>query len=95
MFRRLPEFHAGTDPGDATSFLRLLTVDADGAGTYNVSFTSVAGRNYQLQVSLDLVNWSDLPGATKIASGAISTIAGANLPEQSGAVYFRIVTSAP
>ena len=72
----LSEFIAGTDPQDATSLLQLLAVTASSNGNYDVTFTSVAGRAYRLQVSSDLLNWTDLPEANAVGAGPQTSIRG-------------------
>jgi T5SS/PEP-CTERM-associated repeat protein len=52
------EFVAGTDPDNPTSVLRASIAYANGAAT--VSFPYAPGKNYQLEFSSDLINWSDL-----------------------------------
>ena len=91
----LSEFQAGTDPQDANSLFQILQVNADGTGNYNVRFSSVAGNIYRLQISNDLQNWSDLPGAEILAPGPLTGISGTNLPLPSRKAYFRVKTSRP
>ena len=90
----LSEFLAGTNPHDATSFLRLLEITVDAIGNYQVDFTSTPGRVYQLQISPDLVNWTDFIGASVTAIGAESSISGADLPA-ADATYFRVAVGTP
>ncbi|MBI5774055.1 MAG: hypothetical protein HZA89_09975 [Verrucomicrobia bacterium] len=54
------EFLAGTDPNDAASALRLLSVAPDADGNMAVQFSCVEGRNYGLFYSYDLRNWTEI-----------------------------------
>ncbi|MBM3846833.1 MAG: hypothetical protein FJ405_11195 [Verrucomicrobia bacterium] len=53
----LSEFHAGTDPRDAASNLRLLSPTPQANGALLLSWTSVADRGYRLWHSKDLIQW--------------------------------------
>lgn len=51
-FLDLSEFIAGTNPNDSNSFLSILISYEN--GVYNISFDSIEGRTYSLEVSQDL-----------------------------------------
>ena len=91
----LSEFHAGTDPRDSTSLLRILEVNADGTGNYEVRFSSVVGRLYRLQFSSDLENWSEVAGAETLATAPLTELSGTNFPPNPEKAYFRVLTSRP
>ena len=55
----LQEFLAGTDPLDAASALRLQVMGRE-AGGWRFSFESVAGKNYRVEASADLLDWQPL-----------------------------------
>lgn len=55
----LQEYHVGTDPNDDQSRLEVLgTYHSEGQTT--IQWTTVVDRNYLLQESSDLTNWSDI-----------------------------------
>ena len=53
----LQEFLAGSDPQDGAAFFKA-TIEGILGTTMELSCPSVAGRNYQLYQSEDLVNWT-------------------------------------
>ena len=48
----LQEFRAGTDPLDATSAIRIMSIQLDG-GNVRIRFTSVPGKRYRLERTAD------------------------------------------
>jgi hypothetical protein len=86
------EVAAGTDPLDSKSIFRLVEIMRGPSGTATVRWSSVPGRSYTLQVSLDLTNgsWTNVPNA-------ISILADGELTERidSGAEsedrYYRVL----
>jgi hypothetical protein len=78
---------AGTDPLSAASVFRVTGIARDG-GTVEVTFTSVAGRIYQLETSttLEAGSWSDT-GDLFEAEGSSSTIA---VPAEGGRRFYRV-----
>ncbi len=76
------EYLAGTDPTNAGSVLRALTLTHSGSGTTTILWAAVAGKNYQIQYknALDDSPWSDLPGvitATGPTGTAVDDTSGA------------------
>ncbi len=59
-FSDLYECIAGTDPIDPKSLLRATVTSGTVAGTYDITWGSVAGTIYHLQTSTNLTSWSDL-----------------------------------
>lgn len=57
----LAEAIAGTNPGSATSVLRVTTLARQPAGSTVGTFQAVAGRTYSVLVSDDLTTWTHLP----------------------------------
>jgi hypothetical protein len=85
------EFLAGTGAADASAFLHIVAEEVNIATSEaTVSWASVAGKRYQVQVTPDLTTWTDV-GAAVTATGAVTqatrTIPLAPLPD---AGYLRI-----
>ena len=78
------EFFAGTDPTNANSILRVITLAHPAAGPVRVFWSAVPGKRYRLQFKDSLVDsgWTDLPGdvvaaeATGFADDATSGATG-------------------
>jgi hypothetical protein len=51
------EYHAGTDPNDPNSVLRIFSVGRDAGGSPMVQWYSVSGKSYRVVYSPDLSNW--------------------------------------
>lgn len=81
------EWEARTEPANSSSFFRITQID-HGAGSYSVTFPSVQGRAYRLQVSPDLaVPWSNLGTITPGTGGPVTlTAATAGFPRR----FFRV-----
>lgn len=79
------EFLAGTNPQDASSVLRSAVSASTGQLRFN--WNTQPGMVYQVQVSTNLVDWSNV-GPPRFAAGA-----GDNVPiEQTGtAGYYRVI----
>ncbi len=90
----LSEFIAGTNPRDPSSLLKLLAVTAVEPGQFDVRFTSVAGRIYQLQFSPNLIDWANLLGSSLAASGPESTLRSTTAPPGFEG-FFRVVVRRP
>jgi hypothetical protein len=71
----LDEQTAGTNPLDATSLFKILSINRS-APSVSVLFTSVIGKSYQLEssTSLQSLSWSPA-GSPLVASGIESTLA--------------------
>lgn len=85
------EFLAGTGAADASAFLHIVAEEVNIATSEaTVSWASVAGKRYQVQVTPDLNTWTDV-GAAVTATGTVTqatrTIPLAPLPD---AGYLRI-----
>ncbi|MDF1860184.1 MAG: DUF1800 family protein, partial [Verrucomicrobiales bacterium] len=95
------ESGANTDPEDPASFLRVLDPDSI-VDSNSVSFTTVTGKKYRLDVSGNLVDWTSVEESTGtdldlFGSGGILHIDfsdGAN-PKVSGAVTREVWLQAP
>jgi hypothetical protein len=57
----LDEYQAGTDPADPASVMRTLVLRPDPMGAA-ATIRTVPGRNYQVMVSDDMLEWSDAGG---------------------------------
>jgi parallel beta-helix repeat protein len=71
-FENWKEYRAGTSPTNAQSYLGIQKLTVAGAGRPALTFQSVAGIQYQVWGSTNLVNWSSVPAATTIA-GSLQT----------------------
>jgi hypothetical protein len=90
----LDEQTAGTNPLDATSLFKILSINR-AAPSVSVSFTSVIGKSYQLEssTSLQALSWSPA-GSSLVASGVQSTLTdstGGSDPKR----FYRIRVSGP
>ena len=58
------EFQAGTDPTNAGSVLRVITLSPPTSGPVRVFWTAVPGKKYRVQFKDSLLDpaWTDLPG---------------------------------
>lgn len=54
----LAEYLAGTDPTEAASALRIVSVELAGSGTPALRFQFAASHQYTIEYSSDLKNWS-------------------------------------
>jgi hypothetical protein len=59
--------------GSGTALSSLAVCSATGAGYAPVSWTTVAGTQYSIETSTDLVHWQTLPG-TSTATGTATTV---------------------
>ncbi len=88
------EFVAGTDPGDATSALRVLSSTFDADGKAVLRFTIAPSRRYRVEVSEGLAAWNDAGGLLSYPEPGVAEWSEQNLaagPRQRGAAFFRIV----
>lgn len=84
----LQEYLAGTDPTDAQSKFRSW-VEADTSGQFQLKWTSIPGKTYQIQSSPDLETaWQ--PHLNPIQ--ATTTITSQTLPTASAAQFLRVST---
>ncbi len=88
----LSEYLAGTNPGDASSTLKITGSSLTGT-TLSVRWASVAGRTYQLQISPDLASgWTNLgnaiPAAPEAGANAGTQATSATLPGPLPSRYF-------
>src|SRR5439155_822552 len=82
-FSNLQEYIARTNPHDASSGLRIVSVAADGT----VQFTSVLGRVYRLKRSDDLSAWTVAVDNIAGTGGNVSATDPGPLPS---ARYYRV-----
>lgn len=86
---------AGTDPNDATSYLRLLSVSPSGVEV-TLTWSSVPGKNYRIESSNTLTGWSSAGRPVVPAAASPATTTSATLPAAAGPQFYRIaVTTAP
>jgi Tol biopolymer transport system component len=86
----LQEFLAGTDPTNAGSVLRVLTVTSLGGNT-TILWSATPGKNYQVQFKTNVTQtgWTVLPGlitATGSSASRLDNSGGAG-----GQRYYRVV----
>jgi arylsulfatase A-like enzyme len=77
---------AGTDPDDASSVLRIQAIEVAG-GTVSLSWSGVGGRDYQVEESMDLLDWQSVPGVAPVRM-AISGGPGQAAPSNQLSVSF-------
>jgi Tol biopolymer transport system component len=72
----LQEFHAGTNPANDASILRVLTLTSLGSGGKTILWTATPGRTYQVQfkTSVDDAQWSGLPDLVTAAGTTASAV---------------------
>lgn len=91
-FTAKQEYLAGTDPRDASSVLKIGEVarqaTSDGLST-QVSWSSVAGRRYQVERSFDLSNWTVLEGDVE-ATPPLNTVVDSGI-SPSGKAFYRLM----
>ncbi len=82
------EVLAGTDPTQSSSRLALEQVSLDTAGRPVLSWSSVAGRTYQIEAvdAMGAAAWGTL-GAPVLASGATTAITDATAPSSKSRFY--------
>ena len=90
-FTAKQEYLAGTNPRDASSVLKVGEVarqsTPDGLST-QVSWSSVAGRRYQVERSFDLSSWTVLKGDVE-ATPPLNTVVDGEIPP-SGKAFYRL-----
>jgi hypothetical protein len=95
------EYAAGTDPADAGSLLRI-TAFTPGVSTASLTWTSSPNRNYRVQVSSDLTNWTwdnfavIFPANPLISAGAAGTTTTRTVLKPAGPrQFFRVIALKP
>jgi len=86
------EVFAGTIPGDDSSLFTIVDIEQNSA-VVSVDWTSVAGREYAVYESDDLVNWRLLKTVT--ASGDTSSFTDLDAPSTSARFYRIEVLPSP
>ena len=81
---------AGTNPNSAASLFRITTITKNAQGV-NVTWSSVAGKTYQLQRSQNFVDWDDV-GDPQTANSS-TTSAPDSAPPAPPTVYRVVVVS--
>lgn len=89
----LAEYHAGTLPNDPISLVRIVShTYAAGYTQADISFTSVATRNYRLEYDSDLAGpWTNSALGTFPPTGAITSKSLVGLPVTPSR-FFRVVS---
>lgn len=88
----LGEFLAGTDPLNPASAFRVRPFSRSPvAGKLILGWESVAGKRYRVMASVDMVNWTALPGINVLATGSEAQV---EVPDSlGGRTYFLRVTT--
>src|SRR5204863_1796242 len=70
------EFLTGTDPTNAGSILRVLTLSRVSGGSVTIFWTAVPGRRYDVQYKDDLAdpNWTILASGVRATSSIASAV---------------------
>lgn len=89
----LEEFLSGTDPGDASSALRLEAGSA-GSDELELRFTAVSGHSYQIERRETLEPWGWRSYSRVTAPRATSEVR-IPVPRPESDAYFRLITPAP
>jgi hypothetical protein len=87
------EYAAGTSPVSAASRFHIVRFSRPGA-QFEVTWSSVPGRSYQVQTSSGLVGGSWTTVATVPADG-IATETSYSVPAGDGPLFLRVLTGAP
>jgi hypothetical protein len=64
------EFHAGTDPQNADSYLGIDSITVVSEGMAQIRWRSVPGKRYVVKYSDDLGSWQNL-GANLLGDGSV------------------------
>ena len=90
-FTNQQEFFSQTNPGSASSALRVISLEKNPAGTsITLTWQSVSGVSYRIQQSTNLLEWSDLGG---VVTATTPTTAATRTITSTTAKFFRICTS--
>ncbi|MGB0372239.1 MAG: hypothetical protein ACPGN3_12980 [Opitutales bacterium] len=85
----LGEYVAGTDPQDVNSLFYISTIEGPAPnGDVELAFPSVAGRIYDIEMSLDLLSRNWTPVATNISATPPQNTVTVNA--QQDAVFYRV-----
>ena len=87
----LAEYHAGTNPANDQSILRVLTLASAGGSSTTVLWSAVPGKSYRVQFmdNADDSGWNDLPGtvtATSSTGSRVDTSAAS-----AGKRFYRVI----
>ena len=68
----------GTDPLDFSSRLKIESVSESEDGNVLIIWSSIEGKNYQVEKSTDLINWDQL-GNVSASNGGTTTFSDQNI----------------
>lgn len=91
----LNEFLAGTAANSASSVLRATGIQVAG-NVVSVTWNSIPGRNYRIDMSPDLVTWTDVDVDFPAANNpAVQTTASVQVPDPQAAKFYLRVRARP
>lgn len=88
-FTNLAEYLLGNNPLDGSDRFYANEAVNLGGGSFEISWNSKTGKEYSIQTSNNLTNWTNI-GGTYIATGA-TTIATINIDPNADSAFFRVV----
>jgi hypothetical protein len=89
------ESAAGTDPADAQSVFRVLSIGNAPDGAVILSFPSVAGKLYRLFSSPDLEHWTEETDASASVTGNGSILSVRDPFPALGKCFYKLAVSTP
>lgn len=93
----LQEYHALTDPQNAADFLNFIAQSySDTREAMSLTFSSVPGRLYTVQTSIDLETWINAAGHIDFPGNAVTTITNRSVSVGiSPRYFFRVLVKKP
>jgi hypothetical protein len=88
------EFQQGTNPRSSRSRLSITRPMVDPEGRLHIRWTTAPNRNYQLQFSRDLSNWSNV-GAQVAGDGSLVEITDPEIIDGRAHWFYRLVVMSP
>ena len=89
------EVDAGTDPLDAGSFFKIVSLSREGNGDASITWLSSPGKDYVVQYSntLQVGSWADLNGGAPIPGGPGETTTFEDIAEAPGQtrLFYRVL----
>jgi hypothetical protein len=86
----LAEYHAGTNPGDSRSMLKVLSAAAAPAGQVTLTWASVPGQVYRVMHSTALAGWTEISGTRRIATSSTESATFTDPAPAGPRAFFRV-----